>query len=91
METFQLEAIYLGAPSASYTSKKSNSLIQFQELQVLLNGSICKFSFKSISPTFDWAKLSQWEPSEKIVLECTIESNKYDHDKPMVVLQNVTV
>lgn len=84
-----LDAIYLGTQEVSYTSKKTNKLVEFKELQFVLNGAVSKWAFQNVAKDFPYSKLSQFKTGEPVELVVKIEASGFDNDKPKVVLVDV--
>jgi len=85
----KVTAVYLSAPSASYTSKKTGNLVEFRELQVIVGDGVMKFSFHNVAPTFDWKVVTGLKTSSPVTLLLDVVPDKFDHDKPKVVLLGV--
>ncbi len=90
MNPLKIDAVYLTVKEASYTSKKTDKLIEYRELQVLVNNAIQKWSFRNVSHQFDWSVFSKMQSGTPIKLHVVVSSDSFDHDKPFLQLVAIT-
>lgn len=85
------EAKFLTCENISYTSKKTNKLVEFKEVTFVIDTHIVKFAFQNVSKDFDWSIFDGLQTAEVVELTFLLLGDKYDRDRPLLVLKNVVL